>query len=106
TGASERQVDLIAERLGFDPLELRLKNAKDLGEEFVPGETPIDSDLKHGLNLVADAIGYRDRRRSGNRGMGVPTGIKDGGGVNKPAQARVKVTTNGDVFLNCGLVEM
>jgi CO/xanthine dehydrogenase Mo-binding subunit len=106
TWASERQVDLIAERLGFDPLELRLKNAKELGEEFVPGETPIDSDLKHGLNLVADAIGYRDRRRSGNRGMGVAIGIKDGGGVNKPAQARVKVTTNGDVFLNCGLVEM
>lgn len=106
TWASERQVDLIAERLGFDPLELRLKNAKDLGEEFVPGETPIDSDLKHGLNLVADAIGYRDRQRSGNRGMGVAIGIKDGGGVNKPAQARVKVTTNGDVFLNCGLVEM
>lgn len=106
TWASERQVDLIAERLGFDPLELRLKNAKELGEEFVPGETPIDSDLKLGLNLVADAIGYRNRPRSGNRGMGVAIGIKDGGGVNKPAQARVKVTTNGDVFLNCGLVEM
>ncbi|MFK0039419.1 xanthine dehydrogenase family protein molybdopterin-binding subunit [Paenarthrobacter sp. NPDC090517] len=106
TWASERQVDLIAERLGLDPLELRLMNAKDLGEEFVPGETPIDSDLKHGLNLVADAIGYRDRRRSGNRGMGVAIGLKDGGGVNKPAQARVKVTTNGDVFLNCALVEM
>ncbi|WP_309075663.1 xanthine dehydrogenase family protein molybdopterin-binding subunit [Paenarthrobacter sp.] len=106
TWASERQVDLIAERLGFDPLELRLKNAKELGEEFVPGESPIDSDLKHGLNLVADAIGYRDRTRSSNRGMGVAIGIKDGGGVNKPAQARVKVTTNGDVFLNCALVEM
>ncbi|MBP2265991.1 CO/xanthine dehydrogenase Mo-binding subunit [Pseudarthrobacter sp. PvP004] len=106
TWASERQVDLIAERLGFDPLELRLKNAKELGEEFVPGETPIDSDLKHGLNLVADAIGYRDRTRSSNRGMGVAIGIKDGGGVNKPAQARVKVTTNGDVILNCALVEM
>ncbi|MGF4043335.1 xanthine dehydrogenase family protein molybdopterin-binding subunit [Paenarthrobacter nitroguajacolicus] len=106
TWASERQVDLIAERLGFDPLELRLKNAKELGEEFVPGETHIDSDLKHGLNLVADAIGYRDRTRSSNRGMGVAIGIKDGGGVNKPAQARVKVTTNGDVFLNCALVEM
>ncbi|MET3370851.1 UNVERIFIED_CONTAM: CO/xanthine dehydrogenase Mo-binding subunit [Jeotgalibacillus campisalis] len=106
TWASERQVDLIAERLGFDPLELRLKNTKELGEEFVPGETPIDSDLKHGLILVADAIGYRDRTRLSNRGMGVAIGIKDGGGVNKPAQARVKVTTNGDVFLNCALVEM
>ncbi|BCW06161.1 xanthine dehydrogenase family protein molybdopterin-binding subunit [Arthrobacter sp. NtRootA1] len=106
TWASERQVDLIAERLGLDPFDLRLKNMKDLGEDFVPGETPIDSDLKHGLNLVADAIGYRDRNRSGNRGMGVAIGLKDGGGVNKPAQARVKVTTSGDVFLNCALIEM
>jgi CO/xanthine dehydrogenase Mo-binding subunit len=106
TWASERQVDLIAERLGLDPLELRLKNVKNLGEDFVPGETPIDSDLKHGLNLVADAIGYRNRDRSGNRGMGVAIGLKDGGGVNKPAQARVKVTANGDVVLNCGLTEM
>lgn len=106
TWASERQVDLIAERLGRDPLELRLQNVKDLGEQYVPGETPIDSDLARGLNLVADAIGYRDRDRAGNRGMGVCVGIKDGGGVNKPAQARVKVSTNGDVFLSCALTEM
>lgn len=38
--------------------------------------------------------------------MGVAIGLKDGGGVNKPARARVKVTTNGDVFLNCALIEM
>ncbi|MFJ5958369.1 xanthine dehydrogenase family protein molybdopterin-binding subunit [Paenarthrobacter sp. NPDC092416] len=106
TWASERQVDLIADRLGLDPFELRLKNMKELGEDFVPGETPIDSDLKLGLNLVADAIGYRNRDRSGNRGMGVAIGLKDGGGVNKPAQARVKVTAKGDVVLNCGLTEM
>lgn len=106
TWASERQVDLIADRLGLDPYALRVKNLKALGEEFVPGESGIDSDLAEGMRLVADAIGYHDRDRSGNRGMGISVGVKDGGGINKPAMARVKVTTKGDVLLNCALTEM
>jgi CO/xanthine dehydrogenase Mo-binding subunit len=106
TWAGERQVDLIAQRLGMDPYELRLKNLKKLGEEFVPGDAGIDSDLAEGMRLVADAIGYHTRDRGGNRGMGVCVGLKDSGGGNKPAMARVKVTANGDVFLNCALTEM
>jgi len=106
TWASERQLDLIAERLALDPLDLRLRNLKQLGEPFVPGESGIDSDLALGLELVADQVGYRNRERTPGRGMGVAIGMKDGGGVNKPAQARVKVSTNGDVYLLCGLTEM
>jgi CO/xanthine dehydrogenase Mo-binding subunit len=106
TWASERQIDLIAQRLGVDPLELRLRNLKDLGEEFVPGETPFDADMRAGLELVAGAVGYRDRPRVPGRGMGVAIGMKDGGGVNKPARARVRVATSGDVYLESALVEM
>jgi CO/xanthine dehydrogenase Mo-binding subunit len=106
TWASERQIDLIAERLGLDPFDLRLRNLKDLGEEFVPGETPFDADLRVGLELVADAVGYRDRVRVPGRGMGVAIGMKDGGGVNKPARARVRIATSGDVYLESALVEM
>lgn len=106
TWASERQVDLIADRLGMDPVELRMKNLKELGEPYVPGESAIDSDLREGLRLVADAIGYDRRDRGPHRGVGVAIGFKDGGGVNKPATARVKVTAKGDVILNSGLVEM
>jgi len=106
TWASERQIDLIAERLGLDPLELRLQNLKRLGEPFVPGESGIDSDLGLGLQLVADEIGYRGRERRPGRGIGIAVGMKDGGGVNKPAQARVKISTSGDVYLHCGLTEM
>ncbi|MFC9839436.1 xanthine dehydrogenase family protein molybdopterin-binding subunit [Rhodococcus sp. NPDC127530] len=106
TWAGERQIDLIAQRLGIDPYALRLKNLKKLGEEFVPGDAGIDSDLAEGMRLVADAIGYHSRDRRRNRGMGVCVGLKDSGGGNKPAMARVKVTANGDVFLNCALTEM
>lgn len=106
TWASERQVDLIAERLGMSPYEIRMKNLKDLGEQYVPGESEIDSDLREGLDLVADAIGFHERERSPGRGMGVVLGIKDGGGVNKPAMARVKITSRGDVLLSSALTEM
>ena len=108
--ASESQIDMIARRLGMDPYALRMRNLLKLGEPFVPGESGIDSDLREGLDLVCREIGYHGRRHDATgtirHGMGLSIGFKDGGGVNKPAQARVKVSTSGDVFLHCGTVEI
>jgi CO/xanthine dehydrogenase Mo-binding subunit len=106
TWANERQLDLIAQRLGLDPFALRRKNMLDLGERTVPGETPIDSDLKLGLDLVADAIGYHSRPRVFGRGMGIAVACKDGGGMNKLAQARIKIDEAGSVYLHSALTEM
>ncbi|MFT5531135.1 MAG: CO/xanthine dehydrogenase Mo-binding subunit [Candidatus Poriferisodalaceae bacterium] len=103
--ACESQLDMIADRLGIDPVELRHKNLLQLGEPYVPGESGMDSDIDAGLDLVANAIGW-DEPRPASRGRGVAIGFKDSGGVNKPAQARVKVATSGDVFLQCGTVEI
>jgi CO/xanthine dehydrogenase Mo-binding subunit len=105
TWASESQLDMIARRLGIDPYDLRVKNLLKLGEPFQPGDSGIDSDLKAGLDLVCEHIGYREPRRP-NRGKGLAIGCKDGGGVKKAAQARVRVLTNGDAILNFGSVEM
>lgn len=108
--ASESQIDMIARRLKMDPYELRTRNLLKLGDPFVPGESGIDSDLQEGLDLVCREIGYHGRRHATSgterRGMGLSIGFKDGGGVNKPALARVKVSTSGDVFLQCGTVEI
>lgn len=114
--ASESQVDMIARRLGLDPRAMREHNLLKLGEPFVPGESGVDSDMQLGLDLVCREIGYdgyHARRAAANagdspfkRGVGIAVGFKDGGGVNKPAQARVKMSTQGDVFLQCGTVEM
>ena len=49
TWAYESQMDIIAEKLGFDPLEFRLKNLLKKGELYTPGDTPVDCDLKAGL---------------------------------------------------------
>lgn len=106
TWAGERQLELIAQRLGLDPFALRRKNMLDLGERTVAGETPIDSDLKLGLDVVADAIGYHTRPRVRGRGMGIAVACKDGGGMNKLAQARVKADMSGNVYLHSALTEM
>ena len=103
--ACESQIDMIAARLGLDPVELRRRNLIGLGESYVPGESAMDSDLMEGLELVAGHIGM-DAPRPPGRGRGVAVGFKDSGGVNKPAQARVKVATSGDAWVQCGTVEM
>ncbi|HYB73026.1 MAG TPA: molybdopterin cofactor-binding domain-containing protein, partial [Candidatus Sulfotelmatobacter sp.] len=58
TWAAECQMDTIAERLGMDPVELRLKNLLARGEQYVAGETPMDGDLLEGLRRTAQAIGW------------------------------------------------
>lgn len=106
TWASESQVDMIARRLNIDPYDLRVKNMLALGEPFQPGDSGIDSDMKQGLDLVCEHIGYHNGQRLPDRGKGIAIGCKDGGGVKKAAQARVRILTNGDAILNFASVEM
>ena len=110
--AYETHLDMIAQRLGIDPYELRMKNLLERGESFSEGDTPIDCDLKAGLKRVAEAIGW-DRRNVSDgesapkkRGLGIATAVKDGGGTNKPANAAVKIFNDGSVLLSTGSVEI
>ena len=103
--AYETHIDMIAERLGIDPFEIRMKNLLDKGESFSNGDTPIDCDLKAGLKSVAQAIGWDARpngqQNSGSKksGIGIATAMKDGGGTNKPANAAVTIFNDGSVLL-------
>lgn len=106
TWASESQIDMIARRLGLDPLEMRAHNLIELGQPYVPGESEIDTDMHLGLDLVAKDIGFAQRASGSGRGIGLSVGFKDAGGVNKPAQARIKVMTSGRVLLQCGTIEL
>ena len=110
--AYETHIDMIAQRLGMDPYELRMKNLLDKGESFSEGDTPVDCDLKAGLKQVADAIGWSSRKnkwrgqRIKKKGIGIATAMKDGGGTNKPANAAVKIFNDGSVLLSTGSVEI
>lgn len=106
TWAYESQMDLIAERLGMDPLEIRLKNLLKRGEAYTPGDTPVDCDLREGLLKVARFLKWKERRSKPNTGKGLSCCIKDAGGTFKIAGATVKMSSDGSVVLLTGTVEM
>jgi CO/xanthine dehydrogenase Mo-binding subunit len=110
--AYETHIDMIAQRLGVDPYQIRMKNLLEQGESFSEGDTPVDCDLKGGLKQVADAIGWNKRHDSGVQngpkriGIGIASAMKDGGGTNKPANAAVKIFNDGSALLSTGSVEV
>ena len=55
--ATESQMDIIAHKLGIDPVELRLKNLVKKGEELRPSYRALDTDLGQGLQAGHRQIG-------------------------------------------------
>jgi len=110
TWAYESQMDIIAEKLGLDPLEFRLKNLLKKGELYTPGDTPVDCDLKAGLRQAAEEIGWGAKKKtpSTNKatGRGLAVCMKDGGGTYKVSSAAVKMNADGSVVLLTGTVEV
>ena len=56
--AVESLMDEAARRLDRDPVELRRQNLLAHGEEFAPGDTPIDGKFEESLSRAAEAIGW------------------------------------------------
>jgi CO/xanthine dehydrogenase Mo-binding subunit len=106
TWAYESQMDMIADRLGLDPLEFRLKNLLKKGDIYTTGDTPVDCDLAEGLVKVADAIRWKEKSAKPNRAKGLSCCIKDAGGTYKVAGATVKMSSDGSVVLLTGTVEV
>lgn len=106
TWAYESQMDMMADRLGIDPLEFRLKNLMKKGDLYTKGDTPLDCDLKEGLLKVADAIEWNKKSAKPNRAKGLSCCIKDAGGTYKVAGATVKMSSDGSVMLLTGTVEV
>jgi CO/xanthine dehydrogenase Mo-binding subunit len=110
--AYETHIDMIAERLGVDAYEIRMKNLLEIGESFAEGDTPIDCDLKAGMKRIAEAVGWQSGSKNDvqngpkKKGIGIATAVKDGGGTNKPANAAVKIFNDGSVLLSTGSVEV
>ena len=109
--AHEQQMDQIAEAIGMDPLELRLKNVLQPGDQFSTGET-IAEDLHYSelLRDAAEHIGWtwppprplRDGSRV--RGKGLAAIIK--GTASYGANAVVKLNADGSLNVLTSTVEM
>jgi CO/xanthine dehydrogenase Mo-binding subunit len=102
--AAESQMDIIADALGLDPLELRLRNIVREGDEGPTGQVLSAVGLEECLRRAADAIGWRERRPAPGRGKGLACGwwTTTGGS----SGVYVKINPDGTVALNTGAVEI
>ena len=111
TWAHESQMDMIAARLGIDPVEIRMRNLYNLGDKTCTGEVLRTSvGVKDSLRMAVDLSERRMRHgRSDNpkavRGRGIATMHKL---TNTPSTSSVivKMHTDGTVNVLCSTVEL
>ncbi|MGQ4807242.1 putative xanthine dehydrogenase molybdenum-binding subunit XdhA [Candidatus Entotheonellaceae bacterium PAL068K] len=126
--ALEVLMDQIADALGFDPLEYRLRHHVTqagqpgqrttpvdhlLPDEPVEGGVPFSSNgLRQCLLVGAERIGWQQRRQPNGsatgalrRGLGLAMGIYKGG-VGREAEAEVRITPAGRVNVSIGNVDV
>ena len=102
--AVECQMDMIAEDLGIDPLELRLRNVVHEGDLGPAGEVLKSVSVEECLRRAADAIGWHDRRPAPGRGKGIACSwwMTTGGS----SGVYLKLNADGTVSLTSGAVEL
>jgi len=116
--ANESLLDELAEKLGMDPLELRLKNILRPGDKTITGQVITGScGLEEALLSVREKSGWAKRRGrlAGEgpvkRGLGVSAnyygvGLGAGGKYLDRAGAHVSVSKDGSVYAAVGNTEM
>jgi CO/xanthine dehydrogenase Mo-binding subunit len=102
--AVECQMDMIAEDLGIDPLELRLRNIVHEGDQGPVGQVLSSVSVEECLRRAADAIGWNDRRPASGRGKGIACSwwMTLGGS----SGVFIKLNPDGTIALNSGAVEL
>jgi len=108
--AMESMMNLIAEELGIDPVDLRLKNATRLGDVTVVGQEIGSCGLPECIEKTVDHIGWKQKRGKlpPNRGVGMAVGMFDSEVRNAPfsgSVALVKVLEDGAVKVISGEFE-
>jgi CO/xanthine dehydrogenase Mo-binding subunit len=101
--AMESLMDVAADRLGADPIDLRRQNMLGHGEEFAPGDTPIDGKLEESLERAATGIGWA--HAAGGRGKGVAAMLK-ASIAPSVSEAIVRLHSDGSVTVLASTVEM
>ncbi len=104
--AVESQLDMIAEELGLDPIEIRLKNAREPGEQLPNGDNVHNCGLRECIQKAEAHTRFRKiygRRRSIppstgslHRGIGIGVSSYMGGTLIYPNSSSVVVKMNDD----------
>lgn len=113
TFAVEQQMEELADALGMDPMDLRLRNANQSGDVTPQGMKITSCGLSECLRIVREQSGWDQRRgtmRDRHRGLGAAAFIHVGGGAriygSDGCGAIVKVDDSGQVTLISGSSEL
>ena len=113
TFAVEQQMEELADALGMDPMDLRLRNANQSGDVTPQGMEITSCGLSECLEIVREQSGWDERRgtmRDRHRGLGAAAFIHVGGGAriygSDGCGAIVKVDESGQVTLISGSSEL
>ncbi len=105
--ASESQIDEIAEKLGIDPIEIRIKNAIQAGEPWLTGQKITSSALVEALEAVRDASDWPRARKASpgcKRGLGVSAMAHTSAFL--ASGAIVRLQGDGSIILNVAAVDI
>jgi xanthine dehydrogenase molybdenum-binding subunit len=113
TFAVEQQMEELADALGVDPMDLRLRNANESGDVTPQGMEITSCGLSECLRIVREQSGWDQRRgtmRDRHRGLGAAAFVHVGGGAriygSDGCGAIVKVDDSGQVTLISGSSEL
>jgi 4-hydroxybenzoyl-CoA reductase subunit alpha len=85
--AVEVQLDMMAEALGMDPMELRLKNSLRTGDETPSGIKIRSCGLADCITTAAKKSHWQDKRKHGGKGTGI--GMACNGFISGPRMRRL-----------------
>lgn len=106
--AIEQQMDILAEKLGLDPVEIRRRNLLREGDRDVCGQTTVAIGMGNCLDRVAEWIEWDaklvEEEGPWKKGKGIAIGSKYT--ISAPASATVKVHSDGTVEVRHGNVEI
>jgi CO/xanthine dehydrogenase Mo-binding subunit len=98
----ELQMDEAAQKLGIDPVELRLRNLVGPGEVIIPGRRGLDADLKDDLRCLASSLGWPG---TGAATIGLGVSASDAGAY-PTSTAAVRIHSDTSVTLFTGSTEL
>jgi CO/xanthine dehydrogenase Mo-binding subunit len=103
--AGECQMDMIAEKLNMDPVELRRRNLLKNGEALHPKLRPLDVDLAVTLKRLQSASCWKTKARNKKAALGLACGISNAGG--QPVSVSLlRLRADGSVAIMAGSTEM
>jgi len=104
TFAVEQLVDELAQAIGMDPLELRLRNAARTGDPQPNGVPWPPIGLVEVLERVRDHPLWKNRQRIPNEGWGIAVGGWPGG--IEPCAANVRLNHDGTFTVTLGAIDI